>query len=143
MKVLGTKEYTDLKTKSDAYDGIVASILEANKDLKADEVTLEVIRAVMENSADNAEVADLNEKLLTVTSERDNLQKQVTDLTEKNSKLSELPGAESITTGEKPKSDAGAKATEDEALDFATKNQGNTSAIVAKLKELGYEPTKF
>jgi len=143
MKVLKTEQYNDLKAKSDAYNGIVASIVEANKDLKAEDVTLEVIRAVINNSANNAEVTDLNEKLSTVTSERDNLQTQVNDLTEKNSKLSELPGAESITAGDKPESDAGAKATEDEVLDFATKNQGNTSAIIAKMNEKGYQPTKL
>ena len=145
MKVLSKDEFTALDTKAKAYDAVVASILKANASLKPEDVTLEAIQEVISDSgssADDAEIDRLTTELATATSERDTLQTQVTTLTEENSKLKELPGAETVTEV-KPNADGGAKETDDEVLDFATKNAGDTASIVAKMKETGYTPTKL
>jgi len=144
-KVLSEKEYNALKTKADGYDAIVASIVGTNEGLKPEDVTLETIQEVISasgSSDDNTEIDRLTAELATATSARDSLQTQVTTLTEENTQLRALPGAETVTT-QNPSADGGAKDSDNEILTYATQNAGNTLAIVAKMKEIGYTPSKI
>lgn len=140
MKCLKDEEHAALKQKADNYDAVVQSILAKNENLKAEDVTPEVIENAL-NDADGDDAGtsekinqlqskadNLQEQLNTVTGERDALQTEVEE-------LRELPGADSVST-KKPKAEASAVVTDD-LLSFAQSNKGNTMGILAKMKEDG------
>ena len=144
-KVLKEETYQALKSKADGYDAIVASIMKKNEDLKAEDITLEVIQEVISSGADSdnaSEITELKTKLENITSERDTLKTDLTNLTEENTELKKLPGAKSVTD-EKPKADTGAEEDEDAILAFADKHASDTAAIISKMKEANYKPVKI
>jgi len=141
MKFLKDDEFASLKAKADNYDSIVNAVVAGNDSLTADDVTLEVIQAAIENEGDNAddllstritdleaEVQTLNDSVTGLTTERDELAIEAAS-------LRELPGAESVSTA-KPAAEASAVET-DTVLEFANKNKGNVLAIAAEMKKAG------
>jgi len=140
-KILSSSAYAVLKEKADNFDKVVNSVVAKNDDLKPEDVTLEVIEAAISNeetagdpAADTrvttleGTVEQLNGQITSLTTERDDLASQV-------AALSELPGAESVSTA-KPEAEASAVET-DTILEFASKNKGNTLAIAAEMERLG------
>lgn len=138
-KILSTAAYTALKEKADNFDKVVNSVVAKNEDLKPEDVTLEVIEAAISSDVEDpalqsavttleGTVEKLNGQITSLTTERDDLASQVAT-------LSELPGAESVSTA-KPEAEASAVET-DTVIEFANKNKGNTLAIVAEMEKAG------
>lgn len=138
-KILSTAAYTVLKEKADNFDQVINSVVAKNDDLKPEDVTLEVIEAAISSDVEDpalqsavttleGTVEQLNETITSLTTERDDLASQV-------AALSELPGAESVSTA-KPAAEASAVET-DTVVEFANKNKGNTLAIVAEMEKAG------
>lgn len=140
MKWLKDEEHAALKQKADNYDAVVQSILAKNENLKAEDVTPEVIENALNDTGGNdagsgekitqleTQVNNLQEQLNTVKGERDALQTEVEE-------LRELPGSDSVTV-KNPKAEPSAEATDD-VLEFARANAGNILAIAAKMQESG------
>lgn len=140
MKYLKNEEFAALKQKADNYDAVVAGIVGKNENLKADEVTPEVILGGLEDGGtDNTELTEkittLESTVGTLTTEKEGLETENAQLKEKVEALSELPGAESVSKG-KPASEVTTTST-DTVLEFASKNKGNTLAIVAEMEKSG------
>lgn len=137
-KILTDEKYRALKAKADGYDEIVASIMNNNEGLTAEDVTLDSIRELLNSgSQENTSIADLKSELHDVTSERDSLRTQLNEMKEENDKLKNLPGADTVTKA-KPHSDSGAEKAEDSLLAFARKHEGDTLAIIAEMRKKGY-----
>lgn len=138
MKFLKDEHFAALKQKSDNFDSIVNSILGKNPEMKAEDVTAEmVIDALNAESGDNSdetlsalktEISNLKNQVGSITKERDDLQAL-------NDELSELPGVKSLTK-KVAKAESSAIETDD-VLKFAQQNSGNTLAIAEKLKAEG------
>lgn len=148
-KFLSTKEHADLKAKADNYDALVQSILDGNKELKSENVTLDMIQsAIAGNAGDKtevqlteriteleSEVSKLKDKKSKVETELESAKKDLDEAKSTIEELSELPGSDSVST-KKPKTESSAVVT-DELLSFATSHKGDTIAIAAKMKEEG------
>jgi len=146
-KILSSAKYDALVAKAANFDKVVESIVAKNEDLKAEDVTPEVIEDAISNdepagegaSAERvteleATIATMTTEALTLTSERDAMIVERDTLKTENAALSKLPGAESVVTI--PVAEASA-ATSDTLVEFANKNKGNTLAIVAEMKKNG------
>jgi len=138
-KILSSSAYAVLKEKADNFDKVVNSVVAKNDDLKPEDITLEVIEAAilsdvedpaLQSAVTNLEgtVEQLNGTITSLTTERDELASQV-------EALSELPGAESVSTA-KPDAEASSVET-DTVVEFANKNKGNTLAILAQMEKEG------
>ena len=141
-KILSGATYDALKLKADNYDSVVSALVAKNEGTTAEDITLETIQEVInaeENAGDEilqaavteleGTVETLNSTVTTLTTERDALQTKV-------EALSELPGAQSITSV-KPEAESSAVETND-LLVFATEHKGDTMAIAEKMREAGY-----
>ena len=132
-KILTKKDYDALTAKAANYDKIVATVVESNPGINAEDVSFETIQELMQNDSSDDTDPELQSKFdnlqadyNTVINERDNLQTQVTNLLN--------------TAGEDPGSiSSGSEVTgkEDSLSQFAKKNAGNTAAILEKCKEEG------
>ena len=148
-KFLSTKELAELKAKADNYDAIVQSVMDGNKELKAEEVTLDIIQSAISGNAGEepevqsterikeleSEVSKLKDEKSKVDIELESTKKDLDEAKSTIEELEELPGSESVST-KKPKAEASAVVTDD-LLSFAQSNKGDTTAILAKMKEEG------
>lgn len=135
-KILSLATYTALKEKAENFDKVVNSVVAKNEDLKPEDVTLEVIEAAISSDVEDpalqsavttleGTVEQLNGTITSLTTERDDLASQV-------AALSELPGAESVSTA-KPAAEASSVET-DTTLDYAQKNPTDTAGIAERWK---------
>lgn len=141
MKFLKDEEFEALQNKANNYDNVVNGIVAKNENLTAAEVTPEVILGVINDEGGNDDsalsnrVTELEGTVETLTTTNEELTAENAELKETVETLSDLPGADSVTTV-KPKAEATAVAT-DSVVEFANKNKGNTLAIVAEMEKAG------
>ncbi|MDU1906416.1 MAG: hypothetical protein E6772_16725 [Dysgonomonas sp.] len=131
-KFMTNKELEPLQNKASTYDSIVAAILATNSNLKAEEVTAELI---IEAITSNAGATDPE-----LQSKFDTLQGQHNDLIVERNGLKEQVTNLLNSAAEDPaeiSSDSEADAEPVSIADFANKNKGNTAAILEMAKKEG------
>ncbi|MBK5720127.1 hypothetical protein JGH11_04500 [Dysgonomonas sp. Marseille-P4677] len=134
-KFLTDKEFERLTNRSAMLDSIVAAVVKTNPELKAEDVTAELIIQAL-TSTDNASDPGLQSKFDAlqeqydgVVSERDNLQSQVDNL---------LNGAAEDSASITSDSEVTAKPAT--LLDIAKNLKGDTAAIINAAIEDGFLP---
>lgn len=140
MKFLQDAVFTAMKQASDSWNNLVRGITQANPEMKPEEVTPEVVIEAMNREEDpdssdlagqlSAAQADLSKK----TSE---VQELTTQLAAANAQIKELKGT---STEEEPEVKADGEPTggESDIKEFASKNAGNTAAIMAEAKRTNF-----
>lgn len=139
---ISEEKFNALKTKAENYDKIITALVAKSKDVKAEEITSDmIVEAIKE--ADNVDVTAIQQQLDTVTTERDTAQARVTELEKEvedfkldNKALKKVPSEPTAET--KREGDANATAETIEA--FADAHAGDTYAILGKLQEEGLLP---
>lgn len=84
MKYLKDETFNDLKSKADNFDKLAEKIIAANQDLKAEDITVEMLLEQLEQAADNS---DAKEEL---TSANQTIEAQKQTIAEKDQEISTL-----------------------------------------------------
>jgi len=159
-KILSGPAYTALKEKADNFDLVVNSIVAKGEDLKPEDVTAEVIEAVISNDGggacgnsgcahksncgmqSEAKTCQLATSVTELEGTVETLSSTVTELTTERDtlqtrveELEKLPGAKSVI--KTPDANATGISAQEEIVAFAETHKGDTAAIAAKIVELG------
>ena len=140
MKFLQDAVFTAMKQASDNWSKIVNSITQGNPDMKPEEVTPEVVIGAMTREEDPAS-ADLATQLAAaqadVSKKEGEIQSLTAQLAAANKEVQELKG---VPSEEKPEVKADGEPTggESDIKEFASKNAGNTAAIMAEAKRTNF-----
>jgi hypothetical protein len=136
-KFLTDSKHAELKQKADSYDAIVAALVKRNPDLKAEDVTLEMITEFIELASETEPTtepsAELQNQLDTATAALNTANARILELETENANLLQSAGGESAEVKTKTEVTGEQKTL----ADFATENRGDTQAILAKAKEEG------
>lgn len=133
MKYLKNDAYNALDAAAKNWNTLVQKVLENNKDMKAEDVTPEMLLEAME-SDDDSGTSDLQTKLDEALESIVQKDAQIEQLTSENEALKGTPKSkkDDVVTQEEPLS-AGKDIKE-----FAEKNSGNTFAIMAEAEKTGF-----
>lgn len=122
MKFISDDKLKALEQKASAHDAIVQALVNHNDDLKAEDVTTDMIIGALTTDPETTDNVDLQAA-----------NKRIKELETINENLLNSAGDDTVTivsTGE-------ASAEAEDLASFADKNKGNTSAILAQMKSEG------
>lgn len=129
MKWLKEDAYNAMKQAADNWNKLLSKVLEDNPEMKAEEVTVELLLEAFEKGG-----ADVAEQLVTARDELKQKNQQIERLQSDLAELKGTPVTKQLET--KIKSEPGAGA--EDIKDFAEKNSSDTLAIMAKARETGF-----
>ena len=133
MKILKDAEHTALKMKADAYDEVVKSAIDLDKELSAENATAEQVLAVFASvSEGESGTEELQNQLDAAVTRAETAENRVTELESELTALRAVPDGETATARKDADGD-----TQESIAAFADKNAGNSSVIFSKLKEEG------
>ncbi len=133
MKYLKNDAYNALDAAAKNWNSLVQKVLENNKDLKAEDVTPEMLLEAME-SDDDSGTSDLQTKLDEALQQVEQKDAQIEQLTSENEALKGTPKSKK----EDIKADAEPLGSGKDIKEFAEKNQGDTIAIMAEAEKTGF-----
>ncbi|MDR1370818.1 MAG: hypothetical protein LBJ72_11945 [Dysgonamonadaceae bacterium] len=130
MKILSPKEYQVLKQKADNFDAIVAKIVAKNSELKADDVTVEIINQLVDNATGDDELsAQLDQANETIKTQKQTIDANAETISKLTTEIEELKG-----TGATPPANVDKKeeldSKEKDIASFADANKGDTASIL-------------
>ncbi len=136
MKYLKNDAYNALDAAAKNWNTLVQKVLENNKDMKAEDVTPEMLLEAME-SDDDSGTSDLQTKLDDALEQVKQKDAKIEELTSENEALKGTPAGkkDDVTTGDggEPLGGGGK-----DIKDFAAKNEGDTLAIMAEAEKTGF-----
>ena len=122
MKFISDDKLKALEQKAAAHDAIVQALVNHNDDLKAEDVTTDMIIGALTTDPETTDNVELQAA-----------KGRISELETINENLLNSAGDDTVTivsTGE-------ASAEAEDLASFADKNKGNTSAILAQMKSEG------
>lgn len=139
MKVLKDNQFNEIKEKAEKFDAIVAAMTENSEDIKAEDITAELIIEAMtpsEDGKDSSEVEELTTQINTLTTERDALQQRAETAEARVSELEALP-AEETAGGKTPKKSDMAESSLDEVNTFAKSHANDQISVIEMVRKSG------
>lgn len=140
MKLLKDNQFEELTARANAFLAIVSAMVESGEDIKAEEITSDVVIQALQQAAENGVAGsdDLQQDLDTANARITELEGEITTansrIAELEKELDETPGSAPATITSKGEPNA----EKQDILDFAKKNAGDPFAVLAEAEKQGY-----
>lgn len=137
MKVLKDNQFNEMKEKAEKFDAIVAAITENSTDIKAEDITAELVIEAMtpsEDANDSSKVEELTAQINTLTTERDALQKRAETAEARVSELEGIPAEETVG-GKTPKKSDAPESSLDEVNTFAKSHANDLASVIEMVRK--------
>ncbi len=135
MKWMKDDAYNALDAAAKNWNALVQKILDTNPDMKAEDVTPDMLIEAMESGNDSG-ASDLQNKLDKTLEQVKQKDAKIEELTSENAALKGTPAGkkDDVTAGDggEPLGDGG------DIKEFAEKNEGDTLAIMAEAGKTGF-----
>lgn len=140
MKLLKDNQFEELTARANAFLAIVSAMVESGEDIKAEEITSDIVIQALQQAAENNTPGndDLQQDLDTANARITELEGE---LTTSNNRIAELEKELDETPGDNPATITSKGETNGEKqdiLDFAKKHADDPFAVVAEAEKQGY-----